>query len=140
MKQEAASRLNWRGPKDALRIYRGSVCQSPYSCQTVIEGLPSGFGKTAPIQSIISTSGTKTLLVLSKEKGCEIIKDWMKGIRRHVYWCTTSTKAGFEALIIAKWNSFMRHVCNKHDNHPDPLYKKCHHGDLEPRKWIKVGK
>ena len=34
----------------------------------------------------------------------------------------------------------MHHVCNKHENHPDPLYPKCHHGDLEPRKWIKVGK
>jgi len=32
------------------------------------------------------------LLSASKEKGCEIIKDWMKGIRRHVYWCATLTK------------------------------------------------
>ena len=63
----------------------------------------------------------------------------MKGIRRHVCWCATSTKAGFESRIDAKWNYFMRHVCNKHDNHPDPLYKKGHHGDLEPRKWIKIG-
>ena len=44
------------------------------------------------------------------------------------------------SLITAKWNSVLRHVCNKHENHPDPLYLKCHHGDLEPRKWIKVGK
>ena len=71
-------------------------------------------------------------------KRYEIIKDWMKGIKRHIYWCATSTKAGFESLILAKWNSFMRHVANKHSNHPDPLYKQCHHGDLEPRKWIKI--
>ena len=76
----------------------------------------------------------------SKEKGCEIIKDWMKGIRRHVYWCATSTKAGFESLILAKWLSFMRHVANRHTNDPDPVYKQCQHGDLEPRKWIKTGK
>lgn len=87
----------------------------------------------------IARAITKKLLALSKEKGCEIIKDWMKGIHRHVYWCTTLTKAGFQSLIIAKWNSFMRHVCNKHVDHPDPLYTKCHHGDLEPRKWMKVG-
>ena len=88
----------------------------------------------------IARSITKKLLSASKEKGCEIIKDWMKGIRRHVYWCATSTKDGFEALILAKWTSFMRHVANKHSDHPDPLYKQCHHGDLEPRKWIKIGR
>lgn len=88
----------------------------------------------------IARSVTKKLLVLSKEKGCGIIKDWMKGIRRHIFWCATSTTAGFESLITAKWNSFLRHVCNKHENHPDRLYPKCHHGVLEPRKWIKVGK
>ena len=51
-----------------------------------------------------------------------------------------STTAGFESLITAKWNSFLHHVCNKHENHPDPLYPKCHHRVLEPRKWIKVDK
>lgn len=86
----------------------------------------------------VARSLTKKILIFSKEKGGEIIKYWMKGIRRHVYWCVTSTKAGFESLIIAKWNSFMRHVSNKHVNHPDPLYQQCHHGELEPRKWIRV--
>ena len=87
----------------------------------------------------VARSITKKLLTMGKEKGCGLIKDWIKGIRRHVYWCATSTRAGFEALIGAKWNSFIRHVCNKHKNHPDPLYKECHHGELEPRKWIKIG-
>ena len=83
----------------------------------------------------IARSVTKKLLVLSKEKGCGIIKNWMKGIQRHIYWCAMSTTAGFESLI-----TFLHHVCNKHENHPDPLYPKCHHGVLEPRKWIKVDK
>jgi len=87
----------------------------------------------------VARSITKKLLTMGKEKGCELIKHWIKGIRRHVYWRATSTRAGFDALIGAKWNSFMRHVCNKHKNHPDPLYKECHHGELEPRKWIKIG-
>ena len=34
----------------------------------------------------------------------------------------------------------MRHVGNKHNNHPDPLFPKCAHEELEKRKWIKVGK
>ena len=34
----------------------------------------------------------------------------------------------------------MRHVANKHDHHPDNLFSKCAHDELESqRKWIKVG-
>ena len=34
----------------------------------------------------------------------------------------------------------MRHVANKHQDHPDPLFPECaHEGDIEPRKWIKIG-
>ena len=87
----------------------------------------------------VARSITKKLLKTSKEKGCEIIAHWIRGIRKHLYWCATSTKQGFGALKVAKWNSFMRHVANKHKDHPDPLYKECNHRDLEPRKWIKVG-
>lgn len=88
----------------------------------------------------VARSITKKLLKASKEKGCEVISSWIKGIRKHLYWCATSTKTGFGVLIVAKWESFLRHVSNKHDDHPNPLYKKCNHGVLEPRKWIKVGK
>ncbi|KAK3743480.1 hypothetical protein QZH41_013093, partial [Actinostola sp. cb2023] len=87
----------------------------------------------------VARSISKKLLAASKEKGCGVIKDWMKGIRRHLYWCATSTKAGFQALITAKWKSFICHVANKHTDHPDPLFKQCNHGDLQPRKWIKIG-
>ena len=84
-------------------------------------------------------SVTKKLLKASTQKGCEIISKWMKAIRRHMYWCATSTTPGFSALIKAKWLSFMRHVANKDDNHPDPLFKTCNHAELQPRKWIKIG-
>jgi solute carrier family 8 (sodium/calcium exchanger) len=63
----------------------------------------------------------------------------MKGIRNHLYWCATSTKQGFEGMIVAKWRSFLRHVANKHKDHPDPLIKKCAHGEIERRDWIKIG-
>ena len=36
----------------------------------------------------------------------------MKGVRNHLYWCATSTKQGFESLILAKWKSFICHVAN----------------------------
>ncbi len=34
----------------------------------------------------------------------------------------------------------MGHVPDKHENHPDALFPKCAHGELEtPRHWIKIG-
>ena len=87
----------------------------------------------------VARSITKKLLKASKERACELINDWMKGIRRHLYWSATSTKQGFGDLILAKWNSFMRHVANKHTDHPKPLYNKCNHEELQPRKWIRIG-
>ncbi|KAK2552479.1 hypothetical protein P5673_026573 [Acropora cervicornis] len=82
---------------------------------------------------------TKKLLQASNETGCEVIKFWIKGVRRHLYWCATSTMGGFGDLIVAKWKSFLRHVSNLHKDHPDPLYKECNHDDLEPRRWIRKG-
>ena len=87
----------------------------------------------------VAKSVTKNLLKISKEAGCEIIQHWMKAIRRHLFWCATSTKPGFGKLIIAKWMSFLRHVSNLHTDHPDPLYKQCNHGEIENRLWISRG-
>ena len=78
----------------------------------------------------------RDILKASKEKGCEILKDWSKAIKNHLYSCATSTMQGFGVLIVAKRTSIVRHVSNKHSNHPNPLYKKCEHGDQEPRDWI----
>ena len=43
-------------------------------------------------------------------------------------------------MILAKWKSVIRHVANEHDEHPDPLFPKCVHGEELSRNWIKVGK
>lgn len=55
------------------------------------------------------------------------------------YWCATSTKQGFESLILTKWKSFVCYVANKHDDHPDSLFTWCAHGVLDPCTWIKIG-
>lgn len=82
----------------------------------------------------------KKMVAASKEKGCEVIAEWITAVKNHIYWCSTSTKTGFQNLILAKWKSFMQHVANKHKNHPDPLFQECAHDDeIEPRKWIKNG-
>ena len=88
----------------------------------------------------IARSIGKAMIKLSKEKGCEKIGDWVKGVRNHLYWCVTSTKQGFQELIAAKWQSFMQHVANKHDGHPTPIFKKCAHEEIGSRRWIKIGR
>ena len=44
-----------------------------------------------------------------REKGFQINKEWIAGVRNHLYWAASTTKAGFEDMIEAKWRSFMRH-------------------------------
>ena len=87
----------------------------------------------------VARSIGKAMLKLSKQKGCERIGDWIKGVRNHLYWCATSTKQGFQAMIAAKWKSLMRHVANKHDGHDNSLFKKCAHEEIDRRKWTKIG-
>ncbi|XP_068697377.1 uncharacterized protein [Montipora foliosa] len=91
------------------------------------------------IWHVARSIGKKTL-TLSKQKGCERISQWIKGVRNHLHWCASSTKQGFKELVAAKWMSLMRHISNKHDNHQTPLFDKCAHGaDIDKRKWIKIG-
>ena len=87
----------------------------------------------------VARSICKKMLQVSKEDGCEKIKEWTKGVQRHLYWCATSTRQGFKELILAKWKSLIRHINNKHDKHPDPLFTESAHKKLARRKWIKNG-
>lgn len=82
----------------------------------------------------------KKLLKASQEKGFELIKDWMRGVRNHLHWCLCSTLQGFEELISAKWKSLLGHIGNKHTEHPVSLFSACSHGEITPRRWIKIGK
>ena len=87
----------------------------------------------------VNKSINKQLRKLSKEKGCEIINDWLKGIHRHLYWSAQTTIPSFEDFIVAKWKSTVRHMTGKHEDHPDPLFTTCGHEELEERKWIPMG-
>jgi solute carrier family 8 (sodium/calcium exchanger) len=44
----------------------------------------------------IAIAVIKKMLKTSKEKGCEIISQWTRGVRNHIYWCSTSTNEGFQ--------------------------------------------
>jgi hypothetical protein len=82
----------------------------------------------------VAKTVTKRILKASKKHGCEILKLWTKAIKNHLYWCVTSTKKGFDALIEGKWLSLIRHVSNKYSEHPNELFSDCTHADLEPRE------
>ena len=88
----------------------------------------------------VAKSVCKKVLAASKQNGLEVLGKWIKSIRRHIYWCCTSTKEGFGELVVAKWKSFFYHVADKHEGHPNELSKECAHGELGKRKWIKIGK
>ena len=62
----------------------------------------------------VCKSITKKIIQAGNEKGNEVLLSWLKGIRRHLYWCALSTKQGFGDMIVAKWTSIMRHVSNQH--------------------------
>lgn len=88
----------------------------------------------------VAKSIQKKILKVGKESGCAVLTKWQKAIKNHLYWCATSTKIGFEELILAKRKSLIRHISNKHKNHPDRLFTKCTHPRLTQRRdWIKVG-
>jgi hypothetical protein len=81
----------------------------------------------------------KNIVKAGKEKGCETLVCWIKGISNHLYWSAMSTKMGYGEIIVAKWKSIVRHLTNKHENHPDELFQKCAHGELQDRLWLQVG-
>ena len=76
---------------------------------------------------------------LAKEKGCEIVGEWLKSMVNHIYWSAYSTKDGNGEVILEKWLSLVNHLHNKHRGH-GKVYKRCTHGRLRKRKWLKQSK
>ena len=81
----------------------------------------------------------KSLTAISKLKGCEVLGEWIKPCERHLYWSATSFFNGNGRVIWAKFKSFLSHVVNQHSGFDDPLFNKCVHRDIQPRKWLKTG-
>lgn len=81
----------------------------------------------------------KVMLKLVKEKGCEKIGDWIKGVRNYFYWCVIFIKFGYVYIIVVKWKLFMRYVINKYDGYFDKEFEECVYGDIGSWRWIKIG-
>ena len=82
----------------------------------------------------------KKIEALSKERDCELVREWRKSILNHMYWCVASTTNGDGELMKAKWISVENHVHNVHENHGD-LFPMCAHAPLDgaerKKKWFK---
>lgn len=90
----------------------------------------------------LSSEIQKVLIKLSKEKNCEIIGRWRKACVRHFYWAVTSTEESLHSgqLKLAKFQSFLSHVINKHKNLPSTMFKACAHGNItKPKVWMSKG-
>ena len=124
------NKLNWKVLSAHLKLWKIMV----FAIKTFVSDRHRGIAKwirenqkdTCRFCDIwhVARSVMKKLFKASRENGCELIKDWMKGIKQHIYWCATSTLPGFGSLIKAKWNSFMRHVLHCFQNAIMGIYQQ----------------
>jgi len=83
----------------------------------------------------------KLLLKLSKERGCELIGRWRNACVRHFYWAITSTHSLLSEVKLAKFQSFLYHILNKHQDLPNRLFNACRHGEITvPKVWMTKSK
>ena len=67
---------------------------------------------------------------------------WISSIVNHRYWCVMSTPLDAGDLLVAKWQSIIDHVLDRHDGFDEP-FPWCAHGPLEGRErqkpWLQTG-
>ncbi|KAM7295724.1 uncharacterized protein ISCGN_020996 [Ixodes scapularis] len=85
----------------------------------------------------VSKGIKKKIVAIAKSPRHKPLEKWLDTITRHLYWCAR-TSNGQGDLILAKWTSITRHICNVH-HHPNPLHPACLHGDVSDRLWIEEG-
>jgi len=72
---------------------------------------------------------TKKMEGIAKQKECQLVREWIRSISNHLYWCAASSQGLSGDVIAAKWLSVVQHIQNVHDN--------CSHGELDyQRKWF----
>lgn len=91
------------------------------------------------VHFLFSTGFSKKLEAISKQRDCEKMKKWIRGINNHVYFTALGTTSGEERL--AKWTAMLNHVQDIH-THEDPLYPACEHAarqTRDPTKYLHPG-
>lgn len=98
---------------------------------------------TLHIDAFLFVGLKKKLFALVKEKDCDCLGEWAQSIVNHLYWSVVSTPSGEPDVVVAKWESVLNHVVNRH-THSNQHFPKCIHRRLRGResqkKWIKPGK
>lgn len=83
----------------------------------------------------------KKLEALAKQKDCELVAKWQRGIINHLYWCIASTPDCNSDIIKAKWLSLEGHLHNRHKRHGNKHFPNCVHKKLvgaeRNKKWFK---
>ena len=101
--------------------------------------MPCGIYIAIPMWCTFFASGvTKKLEVAAKLKNCNGIREWIKSIINHLYWCAATSSSDKE-LTLEKWKSVVNHIQNVHEGHSES-FPKCHHAALEPnqqKEWLK---
>ena len=92
------------------------------------------------VQLCLLVEVTKVLTRTAKLSGCEALSEWIKPCTNHLYWSARTTHSGNGEIISAKFNSFLSHVANEHNNLDNPLFNKCAHNEtIQQRKWLDKG-
>lgn len=82
----------------------------------------------------------KKMLKLGKERGCELVSRWYKACINHFYWAVISTPVLMGEVKLAKFQTFLHHIINKHKDLPNKLFNKCKHGVITvPKAWMLKG-
>ena len=72
----------------------------------------------------------------------ERVASWRRSIVNHLHWVASSTGDGDGKVMLAKWESLINHLQNKHDGH-DPLFPACLHEPLHAvtrnKDWFEAG-
>ncbi|XP_064637203.1 uncharacterized protein LOC135493645 [Lineus longissimus] len=83
----------------------------------------------------------KKMEALAKKPGCGELRDWIKSISNHLYWCASSNKDGDKEVLLAKWLSIMNHIQNIHEGHDNEKFPRCAHEVIDEserkKKWLK---
>ncbi len=79
---------------------------------------------------------------LATKKGCSVLKEWIKPIGNHLFWCSENCDGDQEKLV-QMWQSLLHHITNKHKfGKVFSKYKSCAHrkytsSESRKKKWIK---
>ncbi len=90
--------------------------------------------------SLVFSGVGKEIRKAANQPDCEDLALWRQSVTNHLYWAAASTAAGNGDTIVAKWESILFHMMDQHNDHPNPLFPECAHGELQPenrgKQWL----